>query len=172
LDEEFQGPGTALSGGLAGVIQVEMLSDGKILFAGAGTGPYDALARLHPDGSLDSDFMPELTLPGGSFVTSVYGFVLEASGNVVAVADGLGLFRLFSQGPAQEPTLLLPVLSGDGVRLWFSTFADRSCVVEHAEGLGSPWSGFPPIVGTGSTQSILDQTAPSPAHFYRIRVVE
>lgn len=92
LDETFNvGTGTNFN-----VLEIKKLADGKIMISGNfdtynGT-PAHGIARINPDGSIDTTFSAEF---GGNLVTD---FVIEPDGKIMIVSEFGGIMRLNADG--------------------------------------------------------------------------
>ena len=86
LDSDFD-PGTGANDVIGAV---ELQSDGKILIAGQftsydGTGR-NGIARLNPDGSLDTSFDPGTGITGGSS-PAIYRMLVDSNGKILIAGD-------------------------------------------------------------------------------------
>ena len=110
------------------VMSLALQNDGKVLIGGWFTRvngvARNSLARLNPDGSLDTSFLNGLNGPDGE----VYALALQRSGEILVG----GSFTVFSQTPRSylaqlmggvAPTILIPpqtqtAEAGSAVGLW------------------------------------------------------
>ncbi len=96
IDATFD-PGNGANGFVS---NIALQPDGKVLIAGSFTSydgtPRRRIARLNPDGSLDSTFDPGSGFAGGS--ASVFALALQPDGRVIA----LGSFTSFNGTPRQR----------------------------------------------------------------------
>ena len=125
LDASFNA-GTALNHAGEGVDAIVLQPDGKMLIGGAFTAfnnvPRPNVARLHPDGSLDTSFAPPA--PPWLAASMVYGLALQPDGRVLVGTWPPGgsasacVARLNPDG-SLDPSFQPGFCSTDGV--WFLT---------------------------------------------------
>src|SRR5215216_1351953 len=130
LDKSFSGDGkqTTDFGGYDGATGVALQANGKIVAAGGGAGSF-AIARYHPNGSLDTSFSNDgKRLTNFKGVDQAHGVALQGDGKVVAAgytADRARAAANFALARYKPNGSLDPTFSGDGRRTTdFGGFVD------------------------------------------------
>jgi uncharacterized delta-60 repeat protein len=121
LDAAFGGDGkvtTTFAGGFAGARAVAIQGDGKVVAAGEarGQGGRFALARYHPNGSLDATFGGDGRVTT-NFTTGrdpAFGVAIQADGNIVAVGGARGIGGRFALARYAPNGTLDTTFGGDG----------------------------------------------------------
>lgn len=137
LDTTFN---ASLGGNSVQILALDVQPDGRLNIAGnfssVGGVPRARLARLHPDGSLDTDFIPQ--------ITSVSRFIRQEDGMLVitgqTVAGGCVLSRIdrngaldpnFNAGAGPDQRLSAMALCGDGKIMIAGYFSSYDGVARH-----------------------------------------
>ena len=153
LDKSFSGDGkqTTDFGGYDGATGVALQANGKIVAAGGGAGSF-AIARYHPNGSLDTSFSNDgKRLTNFKGVDQAHGVALQGDGKVVAAgytADRPRAAADFALARYNRNGSLDPTFSGDGKQT--TRFADGD---DQAYGVAIQADGKIVAAGGGSLYS-------------------
>jgi uncharacterized delta-60 repeat protein len=168
LDESFN-PGL---GPNAAVNALVVERDGSILIAGEftqiGTAPRSRIARLRPDGSVDSSFDS-----GAGATGAIFALASRPEGGSYAG----GAFTSFDGAPRNRVTRLHtgvllsePQLSANGFTVTINTATGRTYWLESTADLsGDAWVPVVSVPGNGLAQALTASPSNAPA-FYRVRV--
>lgn len=127
LDPAF---GTVVSGGTSGTVRViERQTDGKILIAGSFSEINGRLssgiARLNPDGSIDTSFNPPEFVDSLGSAGSIVAMAIQSDGKIIVAglyssvagdSSGPGLRRLNTDGTLDTSFNIYPIPGGDTIR--------------------------------------------------------
>ena len=155
---------------------IALQRNGQVLIGGAfncrvgNSTVTTGLARLNPDGSLDTSFAILPDTAGVSAISSqpdgqilICGTFSQIGGvprNGIARINGAPGMQLFA--PARE---------GNNFQVSLPTVSGKSYSLEWSEGLtGEIWQSTPAVAGDGTIKSFGDSSANSTRRFYRIRV--
>jgi uncharacterized delta-60 repeat protein len=200
LDADFK-PGTAVGGGsqAAPISALGMDADGRLLFGGALTAIGDTarsgLARIQPDGTLDSGFDAGAVFSRGVLNLSsvsrslVTGIAFQDDGGIIVAGAfasfggqaRLGLARFQAEPPGQggggggggggvNPAIRSPARAADGTfSMSVSGEAGRVYRVEASDDLKA-WTALGTVTGAATSQPFSDPAAKTlTMRFYRLR---
>jgi uncharacterized delta-60 repeat protein len=192
LESAFQ-PGDVSGDGSSAtpVSAIKIDADGGIIIGGAftnvGATPRQDLARVKPDGTLDTEFDAGSGFGNGvfsaasTFRSRVTGIDLQEDGGIIvagnySVASGqvrLGLARFQGEpstpGGGSRPAIVSPARAADGTfSISISGEAGRAYSVEASEDLRS-WTAVGNVTGAATPQPFSDAGAKTlPHRFYRV----
>jgi len=170
LDTSFN----PFNGAFSPVNSVTLQSDGKVIFGGDFTvvngAPRGRLARLNPDGSLDTDFNTSVGANG-----TVAALALQPDGKVV-VGGAFKTFNGVNQNyivrPRSDPVPVIEsiVAQGGDITISWSALAGRNYRVQFKSDLNSStWDNLAgDITATGSKATKTDLAVSAAERFYRI----
>jgi uncharacterized delta-60 repeat protein len=175
LDQAFD-PG---SGADLDISALAIQTDEKILaggnFSQFNSVACNSLARLNPNGSLDSNFVSGLGTD-----SSVQSLAVQSDGRIlvggyISTANGLprnGIARLLGEAStATGPTLVNPTRYGDVFIVSADTVTGKSYVLEFKDSFTQTnWAELPPIAGDGTLKTLTNAPVPVSQRFYRVRV--
>ena len=158
------------------IASIALQRNGQVLFGGAFTcrvgnsNVTTGLARLNPDGSLDTSFtvLPDTagvsaisTQPSGQIlIAGAFSQVGGVPRNGIARINGAPGMQLF--GPARN---------GTGFQVSCPTEAGKSYYLEASDSaVGRSWRPLPVVRGDGVIKTFSDPNTSSSQRFYRIRV--
>jgi uncharacterized delta-60 repeat protein len=150
--------------------------DGKIIIGGSfktySGVPRNCLARLYPDGSLDSGFDPG-SGPTGGVAPRIKALALAEDGTIYVG----GAFTHFNGIPRHSFAALYnnPQLSSARHEQSFSasfvSVPDHTYILESAPSISaSNWTQVESVIGDGTQKQVSDSSPASSHRFYRIRV--
>ena len=172
LDETFN-PGT---GADDTVFTLSLQPNGKVLVGGSFTtmdgASFNRMARLLPDGALDTNFNP-----GTGANDSILAMALQPDGKVVLGgqftdfdnAPYVHLARLLLSDPAETPVITSIAPLGPDVTLAWNSIENGIYRVEVASSMTTPsWNALTNVTSTAKTASVTDNQATAAERYYRV----
>jgi uncharacterized delta-60 repeat protein len=175
LDTSFRAQPDAVESNF--VVRAMVLQrDGKIIIGGMFTRyngvPRNCLARLHPDGSLDTSFDPGAG-PTGGVAPRIKALALGEDGTLYvggAFTHFNGIPRHSFSALYNNPQLSSPRYDAQSFSASFVSIPDRTFILESAPSPTANWTPVDSVVGDGSDKSLTDNASSPSQKFYRIRV--
>lgn len=151
--------------------------DGKIIIGGLFSSydgfPRNGLARLHPDGSLDETFDPQLEHRTGNRVR-VEALALATDGGLYvggSFTHANGVPRQSFAKLYNNPRMFIGTIDPGQFSISFLSVFDRSYTLEYATSLGPTlWEPVDAAQGNGQLTTLKDVDPDGESRFYRVRV--
>jgi hypothetical protein len=153
-------------------------SDRKILIGGIFTSVMgvkrNGIARLNPDGTLDSSFDP------GAGANGVVACLAQKDDGRIVIG---GTFTTFDGIPRNQIALLLgddfseplellgAARVGESFSVSVKTMVGKKYLLETRKSLSEvTWTALPAILGDGSAKILIDSSATGSERYYRVRM--